>query len=194
VKSSRHNRPKKPSTKPSLRIIAGQWRGRKLDFAELPGLRPTHDRIRETLFNWLTGKVEGAHCLDLFAGSGALGLEALSRLAADCLFVEHSSQAARTIEGNLKLLDCQNGRVQTGDALAVVKSLPDQAYDLIFLDPPFGQQWLNQLVELPDLQRVLKPGGLIYIEREKNSDFIPPWPPVREKSTSSLIYGLYQPD
>ncbi|MBT4078984.1 MAG: 16S rRNA (guanine(966)-N(2))-methyltransferase RsmD, partial [Gammaproteobacteria bacterium] len=100
-----------------LRIIGGSWRGRNLLFAECPAIRPTPDRVRETLFNWLQGTIRGARCLDLFAGSGALGLEALSRGAAQVDFVEQDRSSAQSIQQHLELLQAEGGRVQRGDAL-----------------------------------------------------------------------------
>jgi len=125
-----------PSTAGRLRIIGGEWRGRVLQFPAVEGLRPTTDRIRETLFNWLAPRVQGARCLDMFAGSGALGLEALSRGAAHCDFLELNPSAARQLEHQLKTLDATDrGHVATTDAL---KWRPDEPYDIVFVDPPYA--------------------------------------------------------
>ena len=119
-----------------LRIIGGQWRGRKLAFTPEDGLRPTADRVRETLFNWLAADIHGARCLDLFAGSGALGLEALSRGAAHCDFVDHSSRACRQIETHLALLEAADrGHCHPVGAEPFLRGA-QQAYDIVFLDPP----------------------------------------------------------
>ena len=125
-----------------LRIIGGEWRSRKLKFADVPGLRPTPDRVRETLFNWLQWHVPGARCLDLFAGSGALGLEALSRGARDVVMVEKHPAAAQALRDNLTLLGARNARLVHDDALRYLGRVT-VAFDLIFLDPPFRQMLLE---------------------------------------------------
>ena len=122
-----------------LRIIGGQWRGRKLRFDPAPGLRPTTDRIRETLFNWLAPEIHGARCADLFAGSGALGLEALSRGAALCDFVDTSPAALRQLQAHLEVLDAlDRGHCHAGPAEQFLAAA-DSVYDLVFIDPPFGE-------------------------------------------------------
>lgn len=119
-----------------LRIIGGDWRGRTLRFTAKDGLRPTTDRVRETLFNWLAPRIGGAKCLDMFAGSGALGLEALSRGAKSCDFVESQRAAARAIEDHLDVLQAAaRGRVINTDALAFTVGYQ---YDVVFIDPPFA--------------------------------------------------------
>jgi len=123
--------------KAGLRIIGGRWRGRRLPVPSNASLRPTPDRVRETLFNWLAPFVEGARCLDLFAGTGALGLEALSRGAAVCTFVEHDRRLAEAIRAHLDTLGCGDGEVVCGDGVTVLDRLPG-TFDLVFLDPPFA--------------------------------------------------------
>lgn len=153
-----------------VRIIAGQWRGRKLSFAtNVKGLRPTPDRIRETLFNWLQGYVYKAHCLDLFAGSGALGFEALSRGAAHVTFVEKHQRVARQLETNQALLRLESefSTVLQGDAVTVLQNLSvvsDRAYDVIFLDPPFYQGLLPEVLGLIEKHSLLAPLGWLYLE------------------------------
>lgn len=123
-----------------VRIIGGQWRGRKLPVLDADGLRPTGDRIRETLFNWLAPYIEGARCLDLFAGSGALGFEALSRGAASCDFVEVNGAVAKTLEANKQLLNAEGAQIHRKDWKAFLESDAGQRpWDLVFLDPPFEQ-------------------------------------------------------
>src|SRR5512134_933490 len=119
-----------------LRIIGGRWRSRRLRFPPLPGLRPTPDRVRETLFNWLTPVIAGARCLDLFAGSGALGIEALSRGAAAVTFVERHPQAVRGLRANLAQLRAEGARVEQADALLWLRQAP-QPFTVVFLNPPF---------------------------------------------------------
>lgn len=148
-----------------LRIIGGNWRGRKLEFPALEGLRPTTDRVRETLFNWLASDISGARCLDVFAGSGALGLEALSRGASHCDFIDAAPEAIRAIRQHLSLLNATDrARVFIGDAL--VWSNNNAGYDIIFIDPPFAsglaESALSRCIEL------LNPGGLVYLEVAKH--------------------------
>lgn len=156
-----------PHKNAQLRIIGGQWRGRKLNFADEPGVRPTVDRVRETLFNWLMLDIEGARCLDLFAGSGALGLEALSRGAKEVVFVDNNQKVVNTIKAQLKVLGAENARVlkQTaGSYLALDSATP---FDIVFLDPPFHKDFL-----LPVMKQLIEAGwlkerALLYIEAEK---------------------------
>ncbi len=145
-----------------FRIIAGQWRRRKLHFPPLPGIRPSPDRVRETLFNWLQDRVEGATCLDLFAGSGALGLEALSRGAAQAVFVDRERQAVDAIRGHLELLKAEGGEAIAADAL-IWLSGPPRPFELVFLDPPFNADLIPEVCAR--LARGwLKPGAWVYVE------------------------------
>ena len=139
----------KAGEKGSLRIIGGQWRGRKLPFDSVEGLRPTPDRVRETLFNWLTPDLPGARCLDLYAGSGALGLEALSRGAGSCQFVESIATAADNIKQHLTTLQAEQGRCLQISAGEYLQRGPDQqgSFDIVFLDPPFDQGNLGGAVD-----------------------------------------------
>lgn len=156
-----------------LRIIGGQWRSRQLSFVEAPGLRPTPDRIRETLFNWLQGDVASARCLDLFAGSGAIAFEALSRHAAEVVLVEMHPKAARQLRDNLQLLengDVSRGEVVNADALNFLKR-DSKPFDLIFLDPPYRKGLLPQVLDLIIRNRLLTERGLIYLEHEAEESF-----------------------
>jgi len=161
---------KKKHTKKSnhsnvLRIIGGDWRSRKLTFIDAPGLRPTPDRIRETLFNWLQGKVYGSRCLDLYAGSGALGLEALSRGANKVVFIEKSKAVATQLETNLAILKAKNARVYQDDALSFLNKQTSQ-FDIIFLDPPYRQGLLEKTLKIIKQQNLLHQHSLIYLEHE----------------------------
>ena len=169
---------KKKASQNQVRIIGGQWRGRKLQFAEAPGLRPTHDRVRETLFNWLAPYISGARCLDLFAGSGALGFEALSRGAEHCTLVELNRNASKMLQQNLATLKCEGGRVLNQDWQQALASLPPASIDLVFLDPPFHQDPLRQLSQGQALIRVLKPDALVYVEQESSAQI--QWPATLE--------------
>lgn len=144
-----------------VRIIGGAWRRRLLPFPDAQGLRPTPDRVRETLFNWLGQELDGQDCLDLFAGSGALGFEAASRGARRVLMVEKNRTAAQSLDANRRTLEAANVEVRQADALMMLAGLPER-FDLIFLDPPFDLDLLPQL--LPKALPLLKDGGYIYIE------------------------------
>jgi 16S rRNA (guanine966-N2)-methyltransferase len=146
-----------------LRIIGGRWRGRRLRFPATPGLRPTPDRVRETLFNWLAPSIRGARCLDLFAGSGALGLEALSRGAAEVVFVERNPTIARYLETLLAELAPGEGRVLRADAAVWLAGPPD-AFDVVFLDPPFDAEVLPALLERLVTGGWLAAGARVYVE------------------------------
>jgi len=146
-----------------LRIIGGEFRSRLVEFEAAPGVRATPDRVRQTLFDWLTPMIENARCLDLFAGSGALGLEALSRGAAHVTFVETGAAQAAGIRAALaKLGVADRGTVVTGDALGFLSRAPEQAFDVAFLDPPFDAGLLAPA--LAALPRVLKQGAQVYAE------------------------------
>ena len=150
-----------------IRIIGGEWRSRQLPFIEAPGLRPTPDRVRETLFNWLQGKVAGAHCLDLFSGSGAIAFEALSRYADKVVLVEKHAAVAQQLKENIDLLGAESSRVNVinMDASKYLEQAED-AFDLIFLDPPFRKGFVDEVMTLILADGLLKPDGMIYLEYE----------------------------
>jgi 16S rRNA (guanine966-N2)-methyltransferase len=176
----------------ALRIIAGEWRGRKIRFPGVPGIRPTPDRVRETLFNWLSAIVPGSRCLDLFAGSGALGLEALSRGAAAVTFVERDRDAARSLRETAAQLASQRALVVEADALAWLRGAP-VAHDVVFLDPPFGSDLLSQAMERLESGGWLKPGGYIYIElpAKQGQPALPAgWMPHRSGRAGAVGYHL----
>ena len=177
----------------ALRIIGGQWRGRKLEFASANGLRPTGDRIRETLFNWLTGHIHDAHCLDLFAGSGALSLEALSRGAASATLLETQVQAITTLKQHLQTLNCASSATVIGQSsLDWLQQPPLQQYDVVFIDPPFELDlWQNVFDRLSPW---LTKDALIYVETPKGHPIQPPasWEPLKNKQTGQVSYQLFQ--
>ncbi len=177
----------------SVRIIAGTWRGRRINFPDIPGLRPTPDRVRETLFNWLQHDVAGARCLDLFAGSGALGLEALSRGAKELVFVEQAVAAARGLTEQLTRLGV-TGRAQVMEMGATrFLRTPAQPFDIAFLDPPFGREALAEYVPMLDTGNWLKEGGLVYLENEKAAGVpvLPPhWEMLKSKAAGEVGYHL----
>lgn len=176
-----------------VRIIAGQWRGRWLEFPDAAGLRPTPDRVRETLFNWLTPALPGAHCLDLFAGSGALGIEALSRGAASLTLVERNRSVAATLKESMAKIGAQ-AELRNEDALAFLAGAP-RRFDLIFLDPPFQLGLMPQL--LARLPQWVTPGALIYLEQPSAapSPQLPEgWSYQRSKSAGEVGYHLIRVD
>ncbi|WP_026376485.1 16S rRNA (guanine(966)-N(2))-methyltransferase RsmD [Aestuariibacter salexigens] len=179
----------------SFRIISGQWRGRKLPVADLPGLRPTTDRTRETLFNWLMQDVRGARCLDLFAGAGSLGFECLSRGAQHVTFVDTNRVACAQLHDNLKTLrvDKQFATVIEGDALSQLNTMQDSV-DLVFIDPPFHQQLCQPCIEQLAQSSILAPEALVYVEHEAqlNSLATPAhWHLLKQKRTQQVSYQLY---
>lgn len=147
----------------TLRIIGGDWRGRRIRFPGEGGIRPTPDRVRETLFNWLMDKVRGSRCLDLFAGSGALGLEALSRGAAHVTFVERDRENAARLRETAALLAPGRATVVEADALAWLNGRAEP-YDIVFLDPPFTAGVLTEAMQRLEARGALAPGACIYIE------------------------------
>jgi len=176
----------------SVRIIGGDWRGRKLPVPDLEGLRPTQSRIRETLFNWLHSDLSGLRVADLFAGTGALGFEALSRGASQVHLIEKNRMVSKGLTKNLSLLGAERGKVHNMDALNWIKTQPPQSIDLVFLDPPFGHDLVNAVLELEEFSNILAPGALIYIEREVKCDLKTDLTLSKNKATKSLIYSLYQ--
>jgi 16S rRNA (guanine966-N2)-methyltransferase len=152
---------KRPYNNQALRIIGGQWSRRRIEFANTPEIRPTGDRLRETLFNWLQDSILDSDCLDLFAGSGILGLEALSRGANSCHFVDQSPLAINAIQSALTMLNTHKG---TANQSSFPFTPINQSYDLIFLDPPFHRYPLKTLLNWIDEHNCLNPSGLIYFE------------------------------
>ena len=175
-----------------LRVIAGRWRSRRLSFPELPGLRPTPDRVRETLFNWLAPILPGVRCLDLFAGSGALGIEALSRGAAEAVFVERHPLAIRALRENLARLKAEGARVEPGEALTWLRQ-PGTPFEIVLLDPPFGQGLLEPVCAALETGGWLAETAWIYLEAEAE---LPPlslpahWRLYREKRAGAVAYCL----
>lgn len=178
-----------------LRIIGGEYRSRLVDFDPGAGVRPTPDRVRQTLFDWLAPWIRGARCVDLFAGSGALGLEALSRGAGHVTFVETGAAQARAVRAALERLGCAaRAEVVAGDALSFVAATPGAAFDIAFLDPPFDSGLLAPA--LAALPRVLKPGARVYAEWHHAGALLP-WPAgfavLREKRAGQVSYALATP-
>ena len=164
---------KRPGT---VRIIGGKWRGTRLAVRDLPGLRPSGDRNRETLFNWLQTHLHGAHCVDLFAGSGVLGLEAASRGAADVILVEKSRQAAAEIRESLGRLNADCVELIETDAIAWLTSIGPQSRDIVFIDPPFGTGLEIRAMELLTEGGCVRNEGFAYIETSRNTPVNVPGP------------------
>jgi len=181
----------------TLRIIGGTWRGRKLSFPETEGLRPTPDRVRETLFNWLQAYLPGARCLDLFSGSGALGLEALSRGAASVTFVDQATEVVNHLRNNIHQLKAQNAEVVAASAVSWLDSRqPDEEvrYDLVFLDPPFHKGLVEPVCEMLEGRNLLREDAMIYIETERSLTLnrLPAnWKLHREKTAGQVSYRLF---
>ncbi|GAB2533344.1 16S rRNA (guanine(966)-N(2))-methyltransferase RsmD [Rhodanobacter koreensis] len=176
-----------------IRIIGGSLRNSRLDVPDLPGLRPTAERVRETLFNWLAPVVEGACCLDLCAGTGALGIEALSRGAASVQFVEPDARAAQALRGNLERLKAGAGQVTVAEAGTFLQGTP-QPYDLVFLDPPFALGLWAALAQQLEARGWLTAQAWIYVESPRNgAPALPPsWQLHREGHAGEVRFALYR--
>lgn len=177
------------NSRSKLRIVGGIWRSRQLRFDQAPGLRPTPDRVRETLFNWLGQELHGKRCLDLFAGSGALGFEATSRGASQVVMVENNALALRNLQHNAQLLGADQIEVLRSDALQFLAANTQQ-FDVIFLDPPFNQGWLEKL--LPQLAACLATDGVVYAEAEFPLANLSGWQVVKSGKAGNVHYHLFK--
>ncbi len=184
-----------------LRIIGGEWRGRKLRFPDAPNLRPTPDRVRETIFNWLAPMIHGARCLDLFAGSGALGLEALSRGAAFTTFVDSHKKVTQALIGHLDLLKAnEHAEVIQIDSVKFLshenfKTTNAQPYDLVFLDPPYHLDFMQKVISLLETKGWLADNAMLYLEIEKRQSLpeLPEnWQQLKDKTAGEVSYFLFQ--
>ena len=180
-----------------LRIIGGQWRGRKLAFPDVEGLRPTGDRIRETLFNWLAPNIQGARCLDVFAGSGALGLEALSRGASYSLLLERDRIAANAIQQNLQILKAEHGQLVHTDSLQyLANGNQGNTFDIVFIDPPFALNLWQGVIDRLEAGNWLASDACIYLESPRDNPIPTPnsWHLHRDKHAGQVSYRLYYRD
>lgn len=178
-----------------LRIVAGIWRSRLLEIADVPGLRPTSERIRETLFNWLAPTLEGTRCLDLFAGTGVLGLEALSRGAAETVFVEKSTLAVKVLRDNIALLDTRAATVHNADAIQFLRGKELGRFDIVFLDPPFAADMLDDLCRLLDEASILTGSAQVYVEEDRARPVVvlpDGWQLMKSKNAGNVRYSLAQ--
>jgi len=176
-----------------LRIIGGEWKRRQIRFSGGADLRPTPDSVRETVFNWLSPHLHQAKCLDLFAGSGALGLEAASRGAENVVLVEMHKTCCAQLKDNVALLDAKQVMIHCADALDWMASCTQQ-FDIVFVDPPYDsglvERSLNRLIRY----RLLRPEARIYIEcsAQEAPTISEQWAVLRQKKAGQICYGLYQ--
>jgi len=178
---------------PQLRVIGGQWRGRKLQFPDRPGLRPTGDRIRETLFNWLGPHLHNARCLDLFAGSGALGIEALSRGAAHCDFVDADREAVTAVGHHLNTLNATECSTVSCDFAAHYLRQTNDTWDIVFVDPPFDARLgESTLTLLADSERLAEASRVYFETSRSQPEPVPEglYDVLREKTTGDVCYRL----
>lgn len=178
-----------------VRIIAGKWRGRKLPVKNVEGLRPTTDRVKETLFNWIQADLYQAHCLDLFAGSGSLGFESLSRQAATVTFVEKDKTAKEQLSENINSLQVENAFLHHTDALSFLacEKSKKHPFDIVFIDPPFRQDLLENVCNELEKNDQLAHNALIYIETELSEVNLPlAWQMLKEKKAGQVYYRLYR--
>jgi len=176
-----------------LRIVAGNWRSRLLEIADVPGLRPTSARIRETVFNWLAPRIPGARCLDMFAGTGALGLEALSRGAAECVFVEKSAAAARVLRQNITTLEAESAKVYETSATKYLQQADGTPFEIVFLDPPFAADLLPELCRLLEQSALLADNARVYIEEDRDQpvfELPERWQVLKTKNAGNVRYSL----
>ncbi|HHW7566967.1 TPA: 16S rRNA (guanine(966)-N(2))-methyltransferase RsmD [Mannheimia haemolytica] len=190
------NSPQSVQQMGEVRVIGGLWRGRKLPVLNAEGLRPTTDRVKETLFNWLMHDIAHSRCLDCFAGSGSLGIEALSRQAQAVVFLEKFANAANQLKKNLQALKSEQGSVIHTDTLAYLAQKNNgEPFDIVFIDPPFHQGFVPQVISLLAENNWLAPNAILYVETEKNH---PPlelpqgWQILKEKTAGMVVSRLIQ--
>lgn len=184
-----------------VRIGGGEWRSRLLSFPDIPGLRPTPDRVRQTLFNWLGQELHGLHCLDLFSGTGVLGFEALSRGAASVVMVEKSLSAYKALQENKALLKTDAAQLFHMDAAQYLSRRaglrssqpqdPEQPFDIVFLDPPYKQGLLASI--LPELKLHLNADSLVYAEAEYALESNEEWQVLKQGKAGNVFYHLLRP-
>jgi len=182
-----------PHERNQLRIIGGRWRGRRLAFPTAENLRPTPDRFRETVFNWLQTQVAGARVLDAFAGSGALGFEAASRGAAEGVLVEQNAAVAKVLQANIATLQAEQLTIVRDDVLNWLRRAPVQPFDVVFLDPPFSHSLLLPTCECLAERGWLAAGARVYVESGEdlaNQIWPAGWELIREKRAGGVCFGL----
>lgn len=177
----------------SLRIIGGKWRSRQITFPALDGVRPTPNRVRETLFNWLAPYIQGARCLDLFAGSGALGFEAISRGAATVTMIDREPQIIAALQANAERLKTDQIELLCGEFPSQLQQRLKPGFDIVFLDPPFQQNLLAACIQWLQKFQLLNQHALIYIEMQKNQtlpDLPLDWEIIKSKTAGQVRYLL----
>ena len=193
----------KPDKLGTVRIIAGQWRGRRLPVVDHAGLRPTTDRVRETVFNWLMQDIEGAHCLDMFAGTGVLGFECLSRGATSLVFIESSRELALGLEKTIKTLQAASATVINQNSIAALAqlgsapctALTQHKFDLVFIDPPFDSNYLFDATRLLEEKGCLSDNAIIYVEhaaKQSNMELPKNWHRYKSGAAGQSAYGLFR--
>jgi 16S rRNA (guanine966-N2)-methyltransferase len=185
------NRQRNPGARNRVRIIGGKFRSRIVRFPDASLIRPTPDRVRETLFNWLGQRLDGLDCLDLFAGSGALGFEALSRGARRVVMVERDRGVARGLRESAAALDARGAEVVEDDAIAYLARTRD-TFDVAFVDPPYASELAAQALAL--IGPRLRPGARVYVERDTPIDFGGSWTVLREDRAGAVRYALMEPN
>lgn len=178
-------------SKSGINIIGGQYKGRKIPVIQSDGLRPTPNRVRETLFNWLQGQLEGINTLDLFAGSGMLSFEALSRGADSITLIEKHSKTFQMLKKNVQYFPNETIKLILGDAISYLKKQKTLSFDLIFIDPPFGLRLHQKIFNL--ISDKLQPNTLLYIESPTEINEIPfNASCIKHKQTGQVFYSLYK--
>ncbi len=177
-----------------IKIIGGNWRSRQIEVLDAQGLRPTPNRVRETLFNWLQGDIFNAHCLDLFAGSGALSFEAASRGAKSVIQIENNAAACDVLKANAQKLGASQIQTVQIDALTFLAESPEKPFEVVFLDPPFGLDFVAQSAKLLTRNNWLAPYAKIYVETEKSLQLTLPenWRLLKDKSAGEVAYRLFE--
>lgn len=178
----------------SVRIIAGDWRGRRLPVAEVAGLRPSGDRCRETLFNWLQPWIPAANCADLFAGTGALGFEAASRGAESVLMIEKHPRALEVLRQSIEQLQAVQVNLQSGGAMSLIEEIKPDSFDIVFVDPPFDSNLAGLVLERLDKIGCVRRGGFVYVESPATKTISPPedWRVWRDQQLGDVRMQLFR--
>jgi 16S rRNA (guanine966-N2)-methyltransferase len=176
-----------------IRVIGGKFKGRKVSVPKVDGVRPTTDRVRETLFNWLQPYIFNAHCLDAFAGTGILGIEAISRGAQRVTFVEQNKKVIQALKSSVELLGADNADLLSGDFFSAMSGL-SKPFDLVFLDPPFETTLLSESLHYLQKKNLLNENAIIYCEQSRHSDFTltDDFQQLKTKHYGEVAYSLWQ--
>ena len=186
---------RKPIKGGFIRLISGKWRGKKLPVKDIEGLRPTTDRTKETLFNWLMHDINDSNCLDCFSGSGSLAFEALSRFANKVTLLEKDKSVVKQLQENLVALEVTNAEVIATDSIQYLSQIATEQYNIVFIDPPFNKNLVQPCCDALQQNNYLAEDALIYIEREvelNNLSLPASWTLLKEKSTGQVTYQLYR--